>query len=322
MCDHTPHQRGELEFIRRLRPLLAPSAADPALKADLRSPFVDFGDDMAALAPTDPPLLWTVDMLMDGVDFDSQTHDWTAIGRKAMAVNLSDCAAMAVEPIAALCAVSLSNTLTMDNALDLLRGAHECGLRFGCPVVGGDTNSWDAPTAISISIAARALPGCHPVCRDGARPSDLIWLTGRVGGSILGRHMTFEPRLEAAVRISRGLHPHAMIDISDGLSLDLGRILEASGCGAVLEEAALDAVIHPDAVRLSAQDGRPPREHALHDGEDFELIVVLSPAASQQDCERLNLLPLGRITPQSGLFLETATGERRPIPLRGWEHFR
>lgn len=322
MSDLTPSSRGELEFIRRLRPLLTGAPGGPAPPTAPAGPRVEFGDDMAALAPGEPPLLWTVDMLMDGVDFDSRAHSWHAIGRKAMAANLSDCAAMAVVPRCALCALSLASTLTMDDALELLRGAHECGQRHGCPIVGGDTNSWDAPTVISISIAAGALPDRNPVRRDGARPADRIWLTGPVGGSILGRHMTFEPRIETALEVSRRLGPHAMIDISDGLALDLGRILEASGCGAVLDESALDAAIHPDAVRLSERDGTPARDHALHDGEDFELIVVLPPDVPQSECERLGLLPLGRITGQAGLLLENSAGQCHPIPVRGWEHFR
>jgi thiamine-monophosphate kinase len=314
MSSSTPQRRGELEFLRRLRPILSPTGETTSA--------VPFGDDMCHLAGGAEPLLWTVDMLMDGVDFDSGAHTWEAIGRKAMAVNLSDCAAMAAVPVAALCAVSLSNALAMEDALALVRGAHQCGLRFGCPIVGGDTNSWDAATVISISIAARSDPGHAPVRRDGARVGDGVWLTGQVGGSILGRHMTFEPRVAVALEINRQLRPHAMIDISDGLALDLARILEASGCGAVLDEAALDAAIHPDAVRLAAQDGQTPREHALHDGEDFELIVVVPAEVPVQECAKLQLLPLGRIIDPQGLWLELAAGGRASIPVRGWEHFR
>jgi thiamine-monophosphate kinase len=307
--------RGELELVRRLRDLLSPGSAHGTT-------LIGFGDDMSLLDATPPPLLWTVDMLMDGVDFDSTRHPWRAIGRKAMAVNLSDCAAMATVPVAALCAVALQNSLSMDDALDLVHGAHEYGLTFQCPIVGGDTNSWDAPTVVSICIAARCEPGGRPVGRDGAHPGDRIWLTGRVGGSLLGRHMTFEPRVATALQINRRLAPHAMIDISDGLALDLARILEASGCGAVLEEKALDAVIHPDADRLSTQDQRTPRDHALQDGEDFELIVVLPADAPADECERLQLLPLGTMVGEDGLWLATSGGQREPIAIRGWEHFR
>jgi thiamine-monophosphate kinase len=322
MTQSDSQTRGELELVRRLRSILAPPAGRTAWTAAGPPPLVDFGDDMSPLSSPGGPLLWSTDMLMDGVDFDSRVHTWPAIGRKAMAVNLSDCAAMAAVPISALCAVSLANTLSMEDALALLQAAHQFGLRFDCPIVGGDTNSWDAPTVISICVAARCQPDCGPVRRDGARPGDTIWLTGRVGGSLLGRHMTFEPRVTAALEIARQLGPHAMIDISDGLALDLGRVLEASGCGAILEEACLDAAIHPDAHRFPRQDHKSPRDHALHDGEDFELIVVLPPQAPRQECERLKLLPLGRMIAGQGLLLETANGVRQPIPVCGWEHFR
>jgi len=320
MSDPQAPPRGEFEFVRRLGRLLAPG--QPGVRQPRARAGVPFGDDMCVVAPDQPELLWTVDMLMDGVDFDSRVHTWRAIGRKALAVNLSDCAAMAVEPVSALCAVALANTLTMEDALDLLRGVQECGQSFHCPIVGGDTNSWDAPTVVSVSVAARCEAGRTPVRRDGARPGDRIWLTGPVGGSLLGRHMTFEPRIGTALAIARRLAPHALIDISDGLAVDLGRILEASHCGGTISVAALDAAVHPDAVRMADQDGRPARTHALEDGEDFELIVVLAADAPDGECAALGLLPLGQIISDAGLWLEERPGQRTPIPIRGWEHFR
>jgi thiamine-monophosphate kinase len=309
-------RKGEAALIRRIRSELQTPA--PAREPRPRN----FIDDMALLTDDSQALLWTVDMLMDGVDFRSTEHDWYDIGRKAMAVNLSDCAAMAAQPLAALCAVSLSNHLAQDDAVNLVRGAHGFGLRWNCPIVGGDTNSWDQPTVIAITIAARTESGRKPVCRDGARPGDLIYLSGPVGGSILGRHMAFEPRIETALAINRQLAPHAMIDISDGLALDLSRVLEASQCAAVLDARALDALTHTDAQRLSVRDGRPAREHALHDGEDFELIVMLPPNADPAACQALGLHALGRIESGSGVVLSDPDGRQTPIEPRGWEHFQ
>ncbi len=299
--------RGERELLRRLSRLLPPAASES----------VPFGDDMAGVPGTD--LLWTTDMLMDGIDFDSRVHGWAAIGRKAMAVNLSDCAAMGATPVAALAAVALNDSTTMDDALELLAAVQACGAEFGCPLVGGDTNSWSAPLVISISMAARCERPSGPVRRDGARPGDRVWLTGRVGGSILGRHLTFTPRVELGRRIGRELNPHAMIDISDGLALDLDRLLEASGCGAVLEGECLAAAIHPDAVELSRRDGRSALEHALHDGEDFELIAALPPD-SDAAARGLGLIPIGRFVSKAGVWLENGAARRRVAP-RGWEHF-
>jgi thiamine-monophosphate kinase len=303
--------KGERALIARLADLLP---------ADIKP--VAFGNDMATLEPVAGGPLWTTDMLMDGVDFESAKHGWADIGRKAMAVNLSDCAAAATIPLAALCAVALSDRLSMEDALALFRGAQQCGAEFGCPITGGDTNSWAHPTVICIAVAARPDVDRAPVTRNGARAGDRIWLTGPVGGSPLGRHLRPLPRIHAALDINRQLKPHAMIDISDGLALDLWHICEASGCGATLDEASLDGLVHPDARLLAQQTGKSPREHALYDGEDFELIVVLDGDAPPDVCGRLGLTPLGEIVAGSELTLRQTDGRRTPLEIRGWEHFR
>jgi thiamine-monophosphate kinase len=303
--------KGEREFIRRL------AAQLPAQPAP-----VGFGDDMAPLEPRADGLLWTTDMLMDGVDFESDKHGWYQIGRKAMAVNLSDCAAAATIPVAALCALSLCDRLSMEDALELFRGVRERGADFECPVTGGDTNSWSHPTVVCITVAARRDPGHPPATRRGAQAGDRIWVTGPVGGSLLGRHLDPTPQIRTALALNRQLGPHAMIDISDGLAIDLWNICEASGCGAALAEAALDDAIHPDALRLARQTGRPPREHALYDGEDFELIAVLPRDVSDESCRGLGLMFLGEITAERQLALQHPDGRREPLTIGGWEHFR
>lgn len=309
-------ERGERALIRRIAARLAAGGGSPAPGG------IPFGDDMAAVEPADPGLLWTTDTLMDGVDFDSRRHAWRDIGRKAIAVNLSDCAAMAVRPVAALCSLVLCENLSADDVLKLIDGAADCAARYGCAIVGGDTNSWRQPTVISFTVAGRAYEDVAPVRRDGAQPGDRIVLTGRVGGSILGRHMTFEPRVEQALSIARRVRPHAQIDVSDGVAIDLSRICEASRCGALLDETDVRLAIHSDAERLAALDGVAALEHALHDGEDFELLCVLP--AETADCvlSDLGLLAIGRIVAEPGLWLSEAGGVPRAIPARGWEHFR
>jgi thiamine-monophosphate kinase len=313
MDSSRPLAKGERAFLRRLQRELGFGGEAGGL--------VPFGDDMATLDAASG-LLWTTDTIMEGVDFDPARHGWYEIGRKAMAVSLSDCAAMAVVPVSALCSAVLCSHLSMDDALHLMRGVREMGERFGCPVLGGDTNSWEHPTAVTVSVAARAEPGCVPVLRSGARVGDRVFLTGPVGGSILGRHMSFEPRVRIACEISRSLRPHAMIDISDGLAVDLWHILEASGCGAEIQEAELRQAMHPDAHALAAGDGGAALRHALGDGEDFELIVAVEPQAPQETIRRLGLLPLGRIVAEEGLWLVREDGKREPVEPVGWEHFR
>lgn len=299
-------EKGEREFIRRLAGLVPPSGGVP------------FGDDMAAIDPGSD-LLWTTDVLMDGVDFNSAEHSWRAIGRKALAVNLSDCAAMGARPLAALAMLVLPAGLARDEALALMSGAAALGEQFACPIRGGDTNSWVHPAVVGFAVIGRPDAGATPIRRDGAAPGDTIFVSGPVGGSLLGRHMTFEPRVELGLELSRSLRPSAMIDISDGLSLDLARILEASGCGAALDVPALERVIHDDARRRSGQTGRTPLDHALGDGEDFELIVC-APAAREAQALALGLQPIGRIVETPGMRLRQADGALEELAPSGWEH--
>jgi thiamine-monophosphate kinase len=210
----------------------------------------------------------------------------------------------------------------MVDALELLRGARDCGAEYDCPITGGDTNGWVHPTVICITVAARAEPNRSPVTRGGARPGDRVYVTGRVGGSLLGRHLRPNPRISEALEINRQLSPHAMIDISDGLAIDLWHICESSGCGAQIDEVSLGNVVHADADLLARKTGRTPCEHALYDGEDFELIVVLADDAPGEVCERLGLLPLGAITAECELMLRRSDGRCLPLEIGGWEHFR
>ncbi len=299
-------KHGERAFVEQLRRMLPPQ----------HGAAVPFGDDMAEIPECN--LLSSVDMLMDGVDFRSAEHDWRRIGFKALAVNLSDCAAMAARPLGALVAVALADDLSTHAALDLHQGCIDCGATFDCRVLGGDTNVWSHPTAISVTVFA-TLDGRPPVLRSHAQPGDLVFLSGPVGGSLLGRHLTPNPRIKLAIRTAESLDPRAMIDISDGLAIDLDRICTASQVGAVLDVAALEPAIHPDAVRRSAQTGSTPLQHALYDGEDFELIVVVDPRHAAA-AAALGLIQVGAMEAAPGLRLREATGAQTTLAPRGWEH--
>jgi len=272
------------------------------------------GDDCAALAPGTRPLLVTTDMLMDGTDFLLAEVDPRRIGRKAMAVNLSDIAAMAGVPIAAVVSVALPQiTNARKLAEELYLGMREMADRFQVPIVGGDTNSWDGKLVISVTLFGEATER-GSVRRNGAKPGDWLYVTGPLGGSILGRHLDFMPRIAEALALHEAVDLDAMIDISDGLSADLHHILEESGCGATLDADAIP--IHPDAILRSQSSGRPPLEHALTDGEDFELIFAVSP-------EQIHRVPsqyhrIGVCTPSGYTILEGTTP--RPLTPRGWIH--
>lgn len=194
--------------------------------------------------------------------------------------------------------------------------------RFGVALAGGDTNAWDGPLVICVTILGRAVPP-GPVRRSGARPGDAIVVTGPLGGSRLGRHLRPEPRLAEALALHRSAPLHAMIDLSDGLASDLRHLLdESGGPGAVLDAEAIP--VHPDAETLARRDGRPALEHALADGEDFELCLTLDPG----DADRLlavppapcRLLRVGTITAEPGLRLRRPDGSIEPLTIRGFDH--
>ena len=126
---------------------------------------------------------------------------------------------------------------------------------FDCPIVGGDTGSWPGKLALSVTILGRSA-GVNPIRRGGARAGDGVYVTGPLGGSILGRHMTFEPRVALARELAGAGGVTAMLDLSDGLSRDLRHVCRESGVGAVIDRDAVP--VHPDALELSDQEETPP----------------------------------------------------------------
>src|SRR6185312_8074093 len=189
----------------------------------------------------------------------------------------------------------------IDYAKELYLGLREAADPFDCPIIGGDTASWEGKLVLSVTILGRSA-GLTPVTRDGAKVGDGIYVTGPLGGSILGRHMTFEPRVKLARELSATGRVTAMIDISDGLRRDLSHVCRRSGVGAVIDAALVP--IHDDAVKLSA-DGKSPLEHALDDGEDHELLVT-------GRLDGLGLTRIGAIT-EGGQILLRRDGHAEPL---------
>jgi thiamine-monophosphate kinase len=269
------------------------------------------GDDLAVLDwPTRDLLIVGVDQVLDDVHFDSCIHSPRQIGRKVMNRNLSDCAAMGCLPAAALASVALPREAGMEYAKELYLGLRDAADPFGCALIGGDTASWDQKLALSVTILGRT-DGVEPITRGGAKAGDGIYVTGALGGSILGRHMSFEPRIAWGRELAASGTVTAMIDLSDGLSRDLPRICAQSRAGAILDASGIP--IHHDAIELSERDGRPPLEHALHDGEDHELLFTSS-ADWNWRWPRI-----GTIVAEPGVWIEE-NGSRRPMEPRGWDH--
>jgi thiamine-monophosphate kinase len=300
---------GEFDYIDWLR---RRTSSDPRV-------LVGIGDDSAVLRPTTHPWLVTTDMLLEGSHFVLADAGPRRVGRKAMAVNLSDIAAMAGKPIAAVVSVGLPRGAGAELAEELYLGLREIADRFDTALVGGDTNSWTGGLVISVTLLGEATPR-GPVRRRGARPGDWLMVTGPLGGSLCGKHLDFTPRVREALQLHENADLHAMIDISDGLAGDLRHICHESDCGVVLRG---DAIPISDAAR-AMQDGKTPLAHALSDGEDFELAFAVSPhdgkrLLSEQPVSGLTLSHVGEFVSEKELYLEEA-GRRGILPARGYAH--
>lgn len=284
------------------------------------------GDDAAILQPkADHELVFTTDMVLEDACFRLIEAGPRLVGRKALAVNLSDLAAMAAEPVGCLVSLALPKSASQNVAREIMAGILELAEQHHCPVVGGDTNTWRGPLAVGITAIGQARAG-NSKRRDGAKSGDWIMVTGPLGGSILGHHVEFEPRLDAA-RVLCDYSIHALIDISDGLSLDLWRICRASQCGAILNARAIPvapaAYREADLQRAGVKAGTP-LEHALCDGEDFELLFAIEP---EEGARLLRHWPetmakpilIGECIAEPGLFLREGT-TTLPFQPRGWEH--
>jgi thiamine-monophosphate kinase len=275
-----------------------------------KSPLIltGIGDDLALLKwPANDLLLVGVDQVIDGVHFDSSVHSPEQIGRKVINRNLSDCAAMGCLPAAAVVAVALPKAVSIEYAKQLYVGLRDAAGAHDCAIVGGDTATWDGKLVVSATVLGRS-DGVRPVMRGGAIAGNEIYVTGPLGGSILGRHLTFEPRVALGRKLASVAT--AMIDLSDGLSRDLGHICRASGVGAVIESKLVP--IHSDAVELSLRNGVSALEHALNDGEDYELLLT-GPAGID------GAIRVGRIVPEPGIYL-MENGATRPLQADGWQH--
>jgi len=301
----------ETEFIHWLRQRLA---------GDRRVPL-GIGDDAAIVDVGGARVVVTVDMLTAGVDFILEEVDPCRIGRKALAVNLSDMAAMAARPVAAFPAVALPRTGAANLATSIATGMCSLAEEFDVALAGGDTNCWDGPLVISVTVIGELTPH-GPLLRSAARPGDRILVTGEFGGSILGKQFDFTPRVAAALHLKSHYDVRAGLDVSDGLAKDLSRLCAESGCGAVLQREHIP--IAPAAHALSAQDGRTPLDHALGDGEDFELILTAPPDVAQAILNDRNrtvaMTDIGEIIAAPGMWLTNASGDREPLSPLGFEH--
>lgn len=311
----------EFEFIEWIR---RQSRFDPAVVP------LGPGDDMAAVTCGGEQVLVTVDQALEGVHFILAEHGAEAVGAKAMNRNLSDVAAMAALPVAAVAAVALPKGFARKDAEGVYLGLRAAGDAFGCPLVGGDVGAWNGKLAISVTVLARPA-GLRTILRNGAKIGDAICLTGQLGGAWRSRrHLSFVPRVKEARQLAARYNLHAMIDISDGLAGDLAHICRDSAVGAEVLASAIP--IHPDVGNGKEQTRgdnnlSPARRmvmSALSDGEDYELLFTL-PDDQAGDLIRTQPLPIpvtriGMVIEAKELVLVNEDGKREPLPGAAWQH--
>ncbi|MEQ8790482.1 MAG: thiamine-phosphate kinase [Pirellulaceae bacterium] len=281
------------------------------------------GDDAAILARPARDLVVTTDLLTEGVDFRLAECDARRVGRKALAVNLSDLAAMAAVPRAAFVSLALPREGAAELAEALYEGLLPLAEQYAIALAGGDTNTWEGGLVLSVTAIGEATEQ-GPWRRGGGRPGDRILATGQFGGSLLGRHFDFEPRVAEALLLNRRYRINAAIDVSDGLALDVSRLAAESGCGAVLRP--YDVPVSDAAYEFARQreGGVTPLQHALCDGEDFELVLT----APTEEAARLvgdqpldvPITDIGELIAGTGLWQVDAQGVRTPLEARGYQH--
>lgn len=273
------------------------------------------GDDTAILKNTSgKDMLFTTDMLIEEKHFRLSDATPFEIGRKAIAVNVSDIAAMGGVPAHAVVAVALPPSLPVNFATELQRGISSAAKEWGVNIVGGDTNACDY-VVISVAMTGEVSRG-KALTRAAAKPGDVLFVTGTLGNSYASKkHLNFTPRLKEAQFLTKNFKVNAMMDISDGIASDIHRIASESQVGAFISEEAVPVTPGADL------------HHALTDGEDFELLFTLP----VKEAVRLSLWPskekmvsfqpIGKIvTKKEGIWLK---GERRQtsIPESGFRHF-
>jgi len=280
---------------------------------------IGIGDDMAEVVLGDgTSVLITTDMLIEGVHFDLNSTTIEQAGYKSMAVSLSDCAAMATIPVAAVVAAALPKDFGQSELKELHAGIRRAGDKYGCALVGGDITSWPGKDKLAISAAMLSRRAKNkPIKRSGAKVGDVICVTGTLGGSRFGKHLEFEPRVNEALRLVELARINSMIDISDGLSSDLNRICSQSKVGAIVEAQKIP-------IAEAAKKYDDPLIAALNDGEDFELLFTLSAdefkkLRTQWDMD-LVISEVGSITQEFGMRIKMPEGVVSELKPCGYDH--
>jgi thiamine-monophosphate kinase len=311
--------------------------------------LVGIGDDAAVIrAADDRDLIACCDLMVEGVHFRKEWAPPRLLGRKALAVNLSDVAAMGGIPKFAMISIAVPPGFGSDSIDELFKGLFELANASGVSIIGGDTSSSRDSLFIDVSVIGECESG-RAVTRRGAKIGDRIYVSGSLGASALGlslledgfrlddskdasdairlravlKHLSPEPQLKLGRALGEAGLATAMIDISDGLSTDLWHILEESRRGAVIHASAIPIA---QCVRSLASEakGIDPLRLALHGGEEYELLFTARPEDHQRIAELstvsgVEITAVGEIVERKGLQLERE-GALEPVQPAGYEH--
>ena len=291
------------------------------------SVVVGAGDDCAVLdvGATDRLLVFKTDAVVEGVHFASEAPP-EKIGHKALARCLSDIAAMAGTPTAAVITIGLPKQFKSEFVERIYAGLNVLAKAHGVAIVGGETTT--NPERVLISMAVIGfVPREKLLLRSGAKAGDAIFVTGELGGSIAGHHLDFEPRLVEARWLAEHFQIHSMMDVSDGLAGDLRHILKASHVGAELLRSAIPISRAARQISKRGDAAKPALVAALTDGEDFELLFTIASQAAvpvldawRKQFPNLKLSCIGKIIAGDGIKLRDKTGVR-PLTAHGYVHF-
>lgn len=327
---------GEFGFIDRLRATYAGVSGDGLA--------VPLGDDAAVLdIPKGRQVVVTTDLLVEGVHFRRDWSDAYSIGWKAAAANLSDIAAMGADPTFAFVSLALPPEETVESLERLYDGLSDCLNRYGARLAGGDTNSTSQGLMINVTLLG-IVPTGKALTRSGAKPGDILLVTGTLGDSAAGlasleqgsvrtdssltllinAHRRPQPRIVAARAARETGQVHAAMDLSDSLAGDLPKLCAASGVGAQVQCASL-----PFSQALAARAktlGKPAQHFALFGGEDFELLLAVPPRQVETVCAAVaatgtSLTAIGEVL-RSGLhFIDQDGSSELDVVGHGWDHF-
>ncbi len=295
----------EAEFIRWLKDTLQQQTpTQPGI-----------GDDCSTMdfPPEFTPVI-TTDALIDQVHFDTHSQSLQAIGRKALAVNLSDIAAMGAVPSYAVVSLICPNKFDLSDLQNLYTGIITLANESSTSIIGGDFNSYDGPLIVSIT-AIGIVPRADIKYRFATQVHDRIFVTGPLGRSIAGHHLNFTPRLTEGGILAAYPEVHAVTDITDGLVIDLNELLTGD----------LGAILHASSIpcRHPSDNNQSDISHALYDGEDFELLFTVCRDAEigfLTDALPGDIYEIGVVNQSNQIQLQLQDGRTNTLRIRGYEH--